>query len=114
MQLSSPSALMDNCWAEDNQRILLVGIRKGEQRELRNVLAQFAQKHTYVEESCFGTNVTGKLKCVVDKQPETLRRLMQALQDNGIITDEERGRASYDLGLRMHQMPQTVEVGAGI
>ncbi len=92
----------------------MIGMRKGEQPELRRVVAQFAEKNTYVEEGCLGTHISGKLKCLISSEPAKLRGFLQTLADRGLISDQEKTRASHDLGLRTHTLHTALEVGAGI
>lgn len=114
IQLSAPNQLHDDCWAEENQRVLIVGIRKGEQQELRRVLSHFAEKQSYVEEGCFGTSVSCRLKAIISSSPEKLRGFLQALEDRGLINEQERTRVGHDLGLRRQHAHVELEVGAGI
>jgi hypothetical protein len=114
IQLSAPNQLHDDCWAEENQRVLIVGIRKGEQQELRRVLSHYAEKQSYVEEGCFGTSVSCRLKAIIPSSAEKLRGFLQALEDRGLINEQERTRIGHDLGLRRHQAYVEMEIGAGI
>ena len=114
IQLSAPSQLHDDCWAEENQRVLIIGIRKGEQQELRRVISQFAERQSYVEEGCFGTSVSCRLKAIIPNSPEKLRGFLQTLEDRGLINEHERTRVGHDLGLRRQHAHMEMEIGAGI
>ncbi len=100
IQLSDPNQLFQGGWAERNQRVMVIGMRKKEHPLLRSAVADTAVDGAYVQESCFGSNISGNLKLIVTDTPSALRNFMDRLETDGIISEPEKARAVQDLKLR--------------
>ena len=119
IQLSKPSQLFENCWAEENERVIIIGLRKGKHAELRTALSSAAEKGEHAEEGCFGTKVACKLKAIIANEPSKIRSFLGELEANGIINSREKDAAVADLGVRGQRLHPLIPfvfdaVGAGI
>lgn len=117
IQLSQPHSMLDDCWAEGNERVLVLGLRS-DVAELRQGISGIADGNEVIEQACHGTRLKARLKVIIADDLEKIRGLLGGLAVDGIISRSERDKALTDLGVRsmpIHPlMSMDMQVGAGI
>lgn len=116
--LSAPQSLLEDCWAEAGERVIIIGMRKL-LPEVRNGIEGIADGSEVWESKCLGTSVTTKFKAVIADDVEKIRGFLGGMAVDGIISKAERDKALSDLGVRsapIHPLLSSMDfhVGAGI
>jgi hypothetical protein len=122
IQLSGSNQLLENCWAEQGERVMIVGLRQREHAALDALIAAHSLSGVVQSEACLGLNVVAVSKSIVSDEVSKLKVLLAELEDKGIVTKVEKDKAISELGLRSFSFhpflsdkhAEQLDAGAGI